>query len=176
MEFLSSTQAIDRKEHPMPSKEHERSSVVSIRLPDPLLERLDRYLDWMEVHRGEKSSRNHAIRQGLTQWLDAEEEQGSMTHPDVFRRRFHAAYTSLRSGQDEVDIHRIRQLLNWPPARFDAMMERLRAESQVALHVGGPNGLSDAERRHSYEVNGQLYLTLSWCDGAAVKTHQERSS
>ena len=28
----------------MPSKEHDTSSVVSLRLPDALLERLDRYL------------------------------------------------------------------------------------------------------------------------------------
>ncbi|WP_238314761.1 hypothetical protein, partial [Methylobacterium crusticola] len=83
------------------------------------------------------------------------------------QRRFHAAYMSLRSGQDEVDIHRIRQLLNWPPNRFDAMLEQLRAESQVALHVRGTNSLSDAESQHSYEVNGQLYSTLSWCDRAA---------
>jgi metal-responsive CopG/Arc/MetJ family transcriptional regulator len=47
----------------MPSKEHDGSSVVSLRLPDALLEHLDRYLDWMESDRGEKSSRNHAIRQ-----------------------------------------------------------------------------------------------------------------
>ena len=148
----------------MPSKEHDRSSVVSLRLPDALLERLDRYLDWIEIHRAEKSSRNHAIRQALTQWLDTQEEQDGMTHPGVLRRRFHAAYTSLRSGQDEVKIHRLRHLLSWPCDRFDAMVEQLRADSQVALHIGDPRGLSDEEQRHSYEVNGQLYLSLSWQD------------
>jgi hypothetical protein len=148
----------------MPSKEHDTSSVVSLRLPDALLERLDRYLDWMESHRAEKSSRNHAIRQALTQWLDMQEEQGGMTHPDVLRRHFHAAYTRLRSGRDEVEIHRLRHLLGWPCDRFDAMVEQLRAESQVALHIGDPRGLSDEEQRYSYEVNGQLYLSLSWQD------------
>ena len=148
----------------MPSKEHDRSSVVSVRLPDALLERLDRYLDWIEIHRAEKSSRNHAIRQALTQWLDTQEEQDGMTHPGVLRRRFHAAYTSLRSGQEEVKIHRLRHLLSWPCDRFDAMVEQLRADSQVALHIGDPRGLSDEEQRHSYEVNGQLYLSLSWQD------------
>jgi len=148
----------------MPSKEHGGSSVVSLRLPDTLLERLDRYCDWMERHRGEPSSRNHAMRQALTQWLDRQEEQGGMTHPDVLRQHFHAAYTSLRSGQDEVDIHRLRHLLNWPSERFDAVLEQLRAEFQVALHVGEPSDLSDEQRRHSYEVNGQLYLRLAWQD------------
>jgi Arc/MetJ-type ribon-helix-helix transcriptional regulator len=146
----------------MPSKEHDTSSIVSLRLSDALLERLDRYLDWMVVHRGETSSRNHAIRQALTQWLEAQEEQGGMTHPDVLRRHFHAAYTSLRSGRDEVEIHRLRHLLGWPDARFDAMVEQLRAESQVALHVGNASDLSDEEQRHNYVVNGQVYLYLCW--------------
>ena len=148
----------------MPSKKRDGSSVFSLRLPDALLERLDHYLDWMEIQRGEKSSRNYAIHRALTQWLDTQEEQGGMTHPDVLRRHFHSVYISLRSGQDEVDIHRMRQLLKWPINRFDAMVEQLRAESQVVLHVGDPGDLSDEERRHSYEVNGQLYVTLSWLD------------
>jgi len=146
----------------MPSKEHDTSSVVSLRLSDALLERLDRYLDWIESHRAEKSSRNHAIRQALTQWLETQEELGGMIHPDVLRRHFQAAYISLRNGRDEVEIHRLRQLLSWPCDRFDAMVEQLRAESLVSLHVGDASGLSDEERRQSYEVNGQLYLRLSW--------------
>ena len=108
------------------------------------------------------SSRNHAIRQALTQWLNTQEEQGGMTQPEVLRRHFHAAYISLRSGRDEVEIHRLRHLLGWPCDRFDAMVEQLRAESQVVLHVGDASGLSDEERRQSYEVNGQLYFRLSW--------------
>ncbi len=146
----------------MPSKEHDHSSVVSLRLPDALLERLHRYLDWMESRRGEHVSRNQIIHLALTQWLDTEEEQGGMTHPDVLRERFHHAYTSLRSGQDMVEIHRLRHLLTWSPNRFDAMVEQLRSESQVVLHVGDPGALSDKEQRHSYEVNGQVYLSLSW--------------
>ena len=148
----------------MPSKEQESSSVLSLRLSDSLLDRLDRYLDWMEVHQHEKLSRNRAIRLALTQWLDDQEAQGGMTHPDILRQRFHAAYTSLRSGRDRVDIHRLRRLLNWTTDRFDALLEQLRAESHVMLHIGDASGLNDAERQHSYDVNGQLYLTLSWQD------------
>lgn len=148
----------------MPSQEHDHSSVVSLRLPDALLERLHRYLDWRASRSGESVSRNQVIRLALMQWLDTEEEQGGMTHPDVLRERFRNAYTSLRSGQDEVEIHRLRHLLKWPSNRFDAMVEQLRAESQVVLHVGDPHSLSDEEQRHSYEVNGQCYLSLSWQD------------
>ena len=146
----------------MPSKEQDGSSVVSLRLADTLLDRLDRYLNWMETRRGETSSRNRIMRQALTQWLNSQEEQAGMTHPDVLIERFHNAYTSLRSGQERVEIHRLRRLLNWPTDRFDALVEQLRAGSQVALHVDDPSGLSEQEKRHCYEVNGQLYLSLSW--------------
>jgi len=132
----------------MPSKEHGGSSVVSLRLPDTLLERLDRYCDWMERHRGESSSRNHAMRQALTQWLDRQKSKAgwpirtcsvstSMRHTPAFE-----------AGRMRFDIHRLRHLLNWPSERFDAVLEQLRAEFQVALHVGEPSDLSDAQRRH----------------------------
>ena len=146
----------------MPSKEQDGSSVVSLRLDDRLLDRLDRCLDWMAVRRGENSSRSRVMRQALTQWLDSQEEQVGITHPDVLTERFHNAYTSLRSGQERVEIHRLRQLLNWSTECFDALVEQLRADSQIALYVGDLSGLSEAEQRHSYEVNGQLYLSLSW--------------
>ena len=147
----------------MPSKEHDGSSIVTLRLPDDLLERLDRYLDWMMIYRGKKSSRSQAIRQALVRWLEVEEDQGGMTRSEVLRRHFQAAYTSLRSGRDEVEIHRLRQLLGWSVERFDAMVAQLRAEAQAVLHIGDASDLSDEERRHSYEVNGQLYVRLSWC-------------
>lgn len=146
----------------MPSKEQDGSSVVSLRLADTLLDRLDRYLDWMETRRGETLSRNRIMRQALTQWLDSQEEQAGMTHPDVLIERFRNAYTSLRREQERVEIHRLRRLLNWPTERFDALVEQLRADSQVALHVGDPSRLSEEEKRHSYQVNGQLYRSLSW--------------
>ena len=88
----------------MPSKEHDDSSIISLRLPDGLLARLDRYLDWMESRQGEKSSRNHALRHALTQWLDAQEAHAGLTHPDVLRRHFQTAYTNLRQGQDAVRL------------------------------------------------------------------------
>ena len=146
----------------MPSKDQDGSSVVSLRLANTLLDRLDRYLDWMETRRGETSSRNRIMRQALSQWLDSQEEQAGMTHPDVLTEHFHNAYTSLRSGQERVEIHRLRRLLNWPTDRFDALLEKLRADSQVALHIDDPSGLSEQEKQYSYEVNGQLYLSLSW--------------
>ena len=85
-----------------------------------------------------------------------------MTDPDVLIERFHNACRSLRNGQERVEIHRLRRLLNWPTDRFDVLVEQLRADSQIALYAGDLSGLSDAEQRHSYEVNGQLYLSLSW--------------
>lgn len=146
----------------MPSKEHDDSSIISLRLPDGLLARLDRYLDWMEARQGEKSSRNHAMRHALTQWLDAQEAHAGLTHPDVLRRHFQAAYTSWRQGQDAVAIHRLRRQLNWPVERFDAVVEQLRAASHVVLYVADASDLSEEERRDSYTVNGQVYVHVSW--------------
>jgi hypothetical protein len=140
------------------------SSVISLRLSDALIDRLDQYLDWMEVHQHQKLSRNHILRLALTEWLEAEEAKGAMTHPDVLRERFHNAYKSLRKRKGRVAIHRLRHLLHWPTDRFDAVLEHLRAESEVVLHRGDASRLSDEERRLSYEVNGQLYLTLAWQD------------
>jgi hypothetical protein len=156
------TRSRQRKECPMPSKEHEGSSIVSLRLSDDLLERLDRYLDWMETARREKSSRNHAIRAALSLWLDQQEQQAGMARPDQARRDFRAAYDRVRHGQDPVRIHRIRHALHWPHDHFDAVLEQLRADYHVDLHSGDPSRLSDAERYDSYQVNGQLYLSLSW--------------
>ena len=74
-----------RKECLMPSKEHEGSSIVGLRLSDDLLERLDRYLDRMETARREKASRNHAIRAALSLWLDQQNSRPAwpvLTKPD----------------------------------------------------------------------------------------------
>ncbi len=148
----------------MPRQLQSGSSVISLRLSDALLGRLDRYLDWMEFHQHKKLSRNYVLRLALTQWLEEEEAKGAMTNPDVLRERFHNAYTSLRRRKDGVVIHRLRRLLNWPDDRFDAVLEQLRAEAKVVLHRGDPSNLSDEERRLSYDVHGQLYLTLAWQD------------
>ncbi len=50
------------------------SKVLPVRIPEPLIARLDRYLDWAETHTGLRSNRNEAMRQALAAWLDAREE------------------------------------------------------------------------------------------------------
>ena len=51
----------------MLSKEQESSSILSVRLAEALLQRLDRSLDWWETTRRVKSSRNAVIREALSQ-------------------------------------------------------------------------------------------------------------
>ena len=59
----------------MPEKKQDSWQIVSVRLPHELSRRLDRYLDWSEFYRRVKSSRNAAIREALSQWLDDQEQR-----------------------------------------------------------------------------------------------------
>ena len=49
----------------MPSKEREDARIVSVRLPTPLVQRLDRVLDWQTTHRRRPATRNAALREAL---------------------------------------------------------------------------------------------------------------
>jgi metal-responsive CopG/Arc/MetJ family transcriptional regulator len=59
----------------MPSSKSDDAQIVSVRLPRSLMQRLDRYLDWLNLHHQAKSSRNAAIRQALHRWLDEQEQR-----------------------------------------------------------------------------------------------------
>ena len=93
--------------------------------PHELSQRLDRYLDWSEFYRRVKSSRNAAIREALSQWLDDQEQRAGFLDPQAQREQFRAAYRSVAKRHDWVDIHRLRQLLPWPRERFDTVLEGL---------------------------------------------------
>jgi predicted DNA-binding protein len=147
----------------MPRKEQGSSQVVSVRLPDELIRRLDRYLDWSDHGRRGKSSRNAAVREALNTWLAEQEQLAGFLHPQTLHQQFHAAYQSVRQGDDGVPIHRLRHLLPWPRERFDAVLEGLRADHHVELERAGPGELSDQEAQESYHVHGQLYGRLQWC-------------
>ena len=70
----------------------------------------------------------------------------------------------MAHGSDSVPIYRLRQVLQWPRARFDALLEALRAEHQVVLEEGSPGALSAREIHESYHVHGRLYSRLRLCD------------
>ena len=57
------------------------SKVLPVRIPEGLIERLDRYLDWAETRTGLRSNRNEAIRQALAAWLEAREEDLGIPRP-----------------------------------------------------------------------------------------------
>jgi hypothetical protein len=75
----------------MPRKAPNGSQIVSVRLPEELLQRLDRYLDWSETSRRVKSSRNAALREALRTWLDHQEQLVRLLHPDTLRPAIPAA-------------------------------------------------------------------------------------
>ena len=148
----------------MPRKAPDASRVVSVRLPDDLLQRLDRYLDWSAPHRRLQSTRNAAIREALSAWLDQQEQLAGLLQPHTLRQQFHATSNSIRHHHDGVLISRLRQLLQWPRARFDAVLEALRADQQVELEALKDNDRAAQACPDGYHVHGQLYVRIRWRD------------
>jgi Arc/MetJ-type ribon-helix-helix transcriptional regulator len=148
----------------MRRKEQGSSRIVSVRLPDELIRRLDRYLDWSATSRRVTSSRNAAIRAALGNWLDDHEQRVGWLSPETLRRQFRAAYDRIGQGQGWVPIHRLRQQLQWPYERFDAVLEGLRADRHVELDGAEPGEMRDSDVHDSYSVHGHRYLVLRWCD------------
>lgn len=146
----------------MPNSKSEDAQIVSVRLPRALIQRLDRYLDWLNLHRQAKSSRNAAIRQALNNWLDEQEQRAGLLEPQVQRQQFQSAYHSLSKRREWVAIDRLRQLMPWSRERFDAMVETLRADHQVELERAEPSEMSDNAISACYQVHGQLYHRLRW--------------
>jgi hypothetical protein len=146
----------------MPHQEPDDSRVVSVRLPTPLIQRLDRLLDWHTTHRRRPTTRNAAMRHALRDWLDQHEQLAGLLDPQVLRQQFQAAYDSLRSPLDGVPIYRLRRLLQWPRERFDAVLEALRAAQAVELEVLTEAAVDDHVTQDSYHVHGQCYGRLRW--------------
>jgi len=119
----------------MPSNTPDDSRVVSVRLPTPLLQRLDRLLDWHTTHRRRPTTRNAALRAALGDWLDQQELLAGLLDSQVLQQQFHAAYTSLRPSATGVLIYRLRRVLQWPRERFDTVLETLRAAQVIEVEA-----------------------------------------
>ena len=148
----------------MPTKEPDDSRIVSLRLPADLLERLDRYLDWNLTHQRIKSTRNAAMREALSAWLDHQEQIAGLLEPETLRRQFQATYDSIHHHQNGVPIHQLRQLLRWPRERFDAVIEALRADHRVDLEALKETDVGSQATPDSYHVHGQRYGRIRWRD------------
>ncbi len=146
----------------MPSKEREDARIVSVRLPTPLVQRLDRVLDWQTTHRRRPATRNAALREALRSWLDEQEQLAGLLEPQALQQQFQAAYHSLRPSPDGVPIYRLRRLLQWPRERFDAVLEALRAGQAVDLETLTEPALDVQATQDSYHVHGQCYGRLRW--------------
>jgi len=148
----------------MPRKEPDASRVVRGRLPDDLLQRLDRSLDWSAPHRRMPSTRNAASREALSAWLDQHEQLAGLLQPHMLRRQFQATDNSIRHHHDGVPSSRLRELLRWPRERFDAVLEARRADQHVALEILKDNVLAAQARQDSDYVHGQLSGRVRWRD------------
>jgi hypothetical protein len=158
----------------MPEEKPSDSQIVSVRLPHDLGQRLDRSLDWHERSRQRPSSRNAAIRQALSIWLDDQEPLAGLVEPHALRQHFLVAYQSLSNGRDPVALHRLRHVLPWPRERFDAVVEALRADHAVELQRAESGALSAPTIHDSCHVHGQLSVTLHLLDGADRERQQAR--
>jgi hypothetical protein len=148
----------------MPSREQESASILRVRLPDELMQRLDRSLDWWETSRRVKSSRNAIIREALGQWLAGHEHEAGLVHLPILRQQCQTAVRRMAHGPDSVPIYRLRQVLQWPRDRFDALLEALRAAHQVVLEEGSPGARSASEIHERSHGHGRLYRRLRWRD------------
>jgi len=148
----------------MASRAQDNSRIVSVRLPDDLIRRLDRYLDWRETSGRVKFSRNAALREALRLWLDDQEQLAGFVSPETLRGQFRTACDQVNQGYAWVLISRLRQQLQWPQERFDTVLEGLRAEGHVELAHATPDATHAPAPHESYTVHGHLYVRLRWRD------------
>ena len=146
----------------MPTHAQDASRIVSVRLPEDLLQRLDRLLDWRATVRRRPTTRNAAIREALCAWLDDHEQRAGLVEPHTLQQQFQTAYRSLRHHQGGVPIHQLRHLLPWPRERFDAVLEALRAAQQVDLETDTAREMAPQVLADSYHVHGQCYVRVRW--------------
>jgi Arc/MetJ-type ribon-helix-helix transcriptional regulator len=146
----------------MPSKDLEDSRIVSVRLPNTLVQRLDRLLDWQTTHRRRPATRNAALRDALRGWLDQQEQLAGLLDPQVLQQQFQAGVGSLGPSPDGGPIYRLRRLLQWPRERFDAVLEALRAAHSVDLDALTEQTVDAQATQDSYHVHGQCYGHLHW--------------
>ena len=146
----------------MPRKEQESSRILSIRLPDELIQRLDRSLDWRETARRVKASRNAVMREALSQWLEVHAHTAGFVHAPTLRHQFWSAARRLAQGPHGGRIHRLRQTLPWPREHCDAVLEALRAEQEVVLAEGDAGAMSARDIHDSSHVHGRLSITRRW--------------
>ena len=79
------------------------------------------------------------------------------------RAAFQAAYREVGQGRSFVRVHRLRDALPWPRARFDQVLQALVADYTVELHGGDPSVMTAEELRQSFTAaDGTLYIALSW--------------
>ena len=148
----------------MASRAQDNSRIVSVRLPDDLIRRLDRYLDWRETSGRVKFSRNAALREALRLWLDDQQQLAGFVSPETLRGQFRTACDQVNQGYAWVLLSRLRQQLPWPQERFDTVLEGLRAEGHVELARATPDETHAPAPHESYTVHGHLYVRLRWRD------------
>ena len=146
----------------MASRAQDNSRIVSVRLPDELLRRLDRSLDWSETSGRVKLSRNAALREALRIWLDDQEQLAGFVSPETLRGQFRAAYDQVSQGHAWVLISRLRQPLQGPQERCATVWEGLRADGHGELARAQPDETPATDPPARYTGHGHLSVRLRW--------------
>jgi len=78
-------------------------------------------------------------------------------------RQFRAAYLQIGGGNPYVFIHRLRRLLRWPRAVFDAVLLELSRAEEIMLQGGDPSKLTREELADAFlDPFGYQRITVSW--------------
>ena len=146
----------------MASRAQDNSRIVSVRLPDALIRRLDRYLDWRETSGRVKFSRNAALREALRLWLDDQEQLAGFVSPETLRGQCRPAYDQGSPGHAWVLISRLRQPLQGPQERCATVWEGLRADGPGELARAQPDETPATDPPARYTGHGHLSVRLRW--------------
>ncbi len=103
------------------------------------------------------------VKQDIPEPDDRADRGGEPEVTQSDRRAFRAEYDRIGKGRGFVRIHRIRDFLNWPDAKFDRVLTGLMADGTVEIHQGDPSAMTEKEIRDSYtDETGTLYITLTF--------------
>ena len=117
----------------MPSKEPEDSRIVSVRLPNTLVQRLDRLGDGPTPHRRRPTTRNAAMRDAWRGWLDQQELRAGLLDPQGLQDGIETLPRPLQQAAEPIDGDPVRRRTQAVVGSLELLMEDLRVQEPCQL-------------------------------------------